>query len=399
LGNEINLNQRKYSSKLENTIDSENYAHCTVFHSYIHYYIKMDRRSLISLFIGVTFFVSIWHLMLQQQQEQFYDTTFSSSGGIVLTSSISNDSFAFSNANNASIHMLFNLSSITSTEFMPKQDFNQLIDLYNFEFLMNPKTCKDLDHQPLVVILVHSAPNNFPKRQTIRDTWGQEDSRSLVLFLIGNVESAVLKKKLTTENELYGDLVQGNFDDAYRNMTYKHVMALKWFIYNCSNARFLLKTDDDVFVNSPLMYNILEKPMPPLERLQRGHLIYCYKIERAKVKRSYRSKWRVSFKEFSDKYFANHCPGFIILYSADVVHQLYSEAQKLNYFWIDDVHITGTVASKLNMSITPFRDMYLTKEQQKSFLEGNSQNSSFLFARPDLEEIQIRSLWRLTRGL
>ncbi|KAG5678786.1 hypothetical protein PVAND_008423 [Polypedilum vanderplanki] len=136
----------------------------------------MDRRSMMSLMLGVTLCVSIWHLMLQQQQEQYYDASLPSS--VVLTSSSSSlvNESAFTNliyASTSSENMLTSsLSSNNIAAALPKNDFSQLIDLDNFEFLMNPRTCKDLEQTPIVVILVHSAPDNSQKRQTIRETWG-----------------------------------------------------------------------------------------------------------------------------------------------------------------------------------------------------------------------------------
>ena len=178
-------------------------------------------------------------------------------------------------------------------------------------------------------------------------------------------------------------------------------MAFKWLIYECPKARFLLKTDDDVFVNLPFLLSTLQNPSLPLnQQLQQSRLIYCHMIERAKVKRSYRSKWRVSYEEYSGKYFPHSCPGFAILYSADAVLPLYLEAQKLPYFWIDDVHITGTVASNLNMSITPFDNMYLDKDSQQSILSDGLKvdDSPFIFAQPNLVKKEIVDLWKLVRN-
>ncbi len=35
----------------------------------------------------------------------------------------------------------------------------------------------------------------------------------------------------------------------YRNLTYKHIMGLKWVSTYCSNAHTVVKVDDDTFVN------------------------------------------------------------------------------------------------------------------------------------------------------
>lgn len=112
---------------------------------------------------------------------------------------------------------------------LPPDDETTLIDVRNFRFLINHDPCNKT--QPLLLMLIHSAPANFPKRMVIRETWGQPKLGTVVIFLIGNTPG--YKKKLEEEDKIYGDIVQGNFKDAYRNMTYKHVMALKWATYHC----------------------------------------------------------------------------------------------------------------------------------------------------------------------
>lgn len=349
----------------------------------------LDRKPLLSLLIGLMLCLSLWHIMLQQQHEQIYEPN------PQFTLEVSNDSMMF----NAPQVVSTNLPPEIQFKELPKNDFIQLIDLDNFEFLINHRACKDLDRPPIIVILVHSAPANFHKRKVIRETWGERDTRALLIFMIGAVNSTNLQAKIDQEYFAQEDIVQGNFEDAYRNMTYKHVMALKWFVYNCREAGYLLKTDDDVFVNTPLLYRYLESPPAIYQQFHRERLLFCYEITRAKVKRTYRSKWRVSYDEYTESYFPSHCPGFSILYSADIVFQLYMQAQKFPFFWIDDVHITGNVASKLNISIASTGGLFLNEEQQNDMLSGRIQPDKipFFFARPNLSESVIRKLWKKVR--
>lgn len=345
----------------------------------------MERKSMMSLLVGLTVCIWLWQFMMQTQQEQFFDT---SPPAIAVNETTLN-------AN--SVATTSTMDSDLVVEGLPKNDISQLIDLDNFEYLITHPGCKNLNPKPLVVSLVHSAADNFNKRRDIRETWGRSDPRALLVFLIGAVNATSLQDKIDLESTVHGDLVQGSFEDAYRNMTYKHVMALKWFTYNCPDARYLLKTDDDVFVNTPLMYNYLERPSALSQQFHQSKLLFCYELSRAKVKRTFRSKWRVSYGEYVERYFPNHCPGFSILYSADIVPLIYQTAQKLPYFWIDDVHITGTVASKLNISIAPTADFFLTAGQQSDLLEHRVQAKSlqFFFASPNLSEDLIRNLWNL----
>lgn len=278
-----------------------------------------------------------------------------------------------------------------SLDELPSSDFHTLIDLDKFTFLMNQDACNALTEHPLILILIHSAPKNWHKRNVIRETWGREDRRARMLFLLGAVSEPSLQHKLVQENNIFQDMVQGNFHDAYRNMTYKHVMAFKWFSYFCSDAKFLLKTDDDVFVNTPTIFDLFEKGA-----LDRRNLLLCKKIENARASRSFRSKWRVSTKEYSKRFYPTYCPGFSIVYSADTVFRLYKEAQRTPYFWIDDVHVTGSLAQATNSTITPIGDLYLNYNQKNDVINGyqNASSSIFLFTSPNLTEKEIRTLWK-----
>ncbi len=45
--------------------------------------------------------------------------------------------------------------------------------------------------------------------------------------------------------------------DTYHNLTLKTVMGLKWASIFCPQAKFVLKTDDDIYVNLPLLLDAL----------------------------------------------------------------------------------------------------------------------------------------------
>lgn len=256
-----------------------------------------ERRSIFMLFIGLMLCISLWRISLQEMRTE-YNMSYES------LNSLKNDTRSNTTSSSA-MHI-----STVPFEQSSKNDANTLIDLKNFEYLINQAACDDflwrndinsIDKPPIVLILVHSAPRNWHKRNVIRETWGQKDSRARIFFLLGAVKSSSMQTRLKQENNMFQDIIQGNFYDAYRNMTYKHTMALKWFVYNCPKLKYLIKTDDDVFVNTPAVYDLLEAGFND-ER----NLIFCYRIEEARIKRTYRSKWRVSTKEF---------PGWVCLFS------------------------------------------------------------------------------------
>lgn len=209
-----------------------------------------------------------------------------------------------------------------------------------------------------------------------------------IAFAMGEVKNKTLQSILENENQMYGDIIQGSFVDSYRNMTYKHVMCLKYAIYHCPLAKYVLKTDDDAFVNTPAMFNFLNYVLSPHGA---ENLLICHVSKHSKVLRSYRSKWRVSFNEYPFKEYPTYCFGWAILYSQDVVFDLYSEAQSSKYFWIDDVHVTGTLAKKINVAHTNVAKLIFTEKTVKDVPRNTTK--AFLYGRPNLTEEEIKDLW------
>lgn len=95
-----------------------------------------------------------------------------------------------------------------------------------------------------------------------------------------------------------------------------------------------------------------------------------------------------------------YCPGFGIIYSADVIEQLYNKAQTSRYFWIDDVYVTGILSSELNIPITTGKDLFLKPKETLDVLSNDIDQAKklklkFLFAKPDLTASEIRKLWNV----
>ncbi|NXH38453.1 B3G5B glucosaminyltransferase, partial [Dicaeum eximium] len=59
------------------------------------------------------------------------------------------------------------------------------------------------------------------------------------------------------ESRQHGDILQGDFADTYGNLSRKTLLLLRWARACCAPAPFLLKADDDVFVNVPAVATYL----------------------------------------------------------------------------------------------------------------------------------------------
>lgn len=79
-----------------------------------------------------------------------------------------------------------------------------------------------------------------------------------MIFVVGK-SSKIVDDRLKDEFQLNGDLVQEDFLDNYNNLTIKTIVAFKWASIYCKNAKYLLKIDDDIMVNTPKLVEWLDK--------------------------------------------------------------------------------------------------------------------------------------------
>ncbi|XP_074101847.1 beta-1,3-galactosyltransferase 5 [Cotesia typhae] len=340
----------------------------------LHGHVSSPGYSLFVVALLLMGFLSFWMLIIGCPQSTLLTTEVTVPGYILLVPD-----------NVSTIPVPYSLNDL------PSSDESTLIDIKNFKFTINHDPCNKT--QPLLLMLIHSAPGNFAKRNVVRDTWGKQTPEMIVLFLVG--ATLDYQADLNKENNNYQDIIQGNFIDAYRNMTYKHVMALKWATYHCPSAKYILKLDDDVFVHTPAMIDFLKHGLSPWGARR---LILCDPLSTGAVKRSWRSKWRVSPQEYPGRRYPAYCAGWAILYSPDSVFLLYKEAQREPYFWIDDVHITGTVARKVNLTHSSLHSLVLKNEDMQELLSNPNVHREFLFGPPNLAENHIKALHYLSQA-
>ena len=191
-----------------------------------------------------------------------------------------------------------------------------------------------------LLILVSSAPGNLDRRRFIRQTWGTDSAitaRWKTVFLLGQSRNKEQSKLLVKEGNFYGDLIRANYYEDYYNQTLKIQMGFEWATKYC-NFTFLLKADDDVFVNPWAMISVLNESNVPKEKLYMG-----FAFKKAPVFRT--GKWGVSRKEYGRKFYPQFCPGFSFILSTDTVHKFVSLFDAVPFFKLDDVYV-GMLAKK-----------------------------------------------------
>ena len=106
--------------------------------------------------------------------------------------------------------------------------------------------------------------SNFQERQTIRDSWASDTAslpKTKVIFLLGTIGNLTndLQTNVTRESDVHDDILQEDFIDSYANLTVKSLMLLKWFSKSCKNVPYVLKTDDDVYINLKNLHALVTK--------------------------------------------------------------------------------------------------------------------------------------------
>jgi beta-1,3-galactosyltransferase 1 len=182
----------------------------------------------------------------------------------------------------------------------------------------------------------------------IRETWANRAmfTKMRAVFMMGQSANDKINDLLKIENDLYGDIVQENFIDTYRNLTYKGIMSMKWISEYCSNVKFILKADDDVVINVFTIWNYLKA----LHRynMHTNGTIFCHTWKNSNIERSKKSKWYVSEKEMSGTHYRTYCAGAAYILTPDLPQIFYNVSFYVKYFWIDDYYITGILKHLTN---------------------------------------------------
>ncbi|XP_064469334.1 beta-1,3-galactosyltransferase 5-like [Ornithodoros turicata] len=201
-------------------------------------------------------------------------------------------------------------------------------------------TREDIDY----LFLVSSAVRNFYHRNAIRSSWGRDVAafgNNRLAFLLGISNDRVLQSTVESESALYSDIIQGNFSDTYRNLTLKSVMMLHWTTKYCRGIRFLVKVDDDTYLNIPNLIEALHT--------QRGDAIYGTHYHSAVPFRSMENKWYVSFEEYSEDTYPDYVGGPAYIISGGVLQLLYNATGVVKPFSMEDTYITGTCAERVGI--------------------------------------------------
>ncbi|XP_078356681.1 beta-1,3-galactosyltransferase 5-like isoform X1 [Oculina patagonica] len=197
-----------------------------------------------------------------------------------------------------------------------------------------------------LLILVSTNVGNFDRRQLIRKTWGADFSISTrwkTVFLLGKNSNDKEMEDASKESQIYGDIVQADYQEHFWNMSYKVVMGFEWSVKFCT-FDYLLKADDDVFVNTLGLMDFLTKYTTPRRKFYTGNIMVGSVVMRD-------GRYGVSREEFNGTTYKPYCSGGGYVLSRDVVEMVLSHFDVLKPLKIDDAYI-GILADRAGIKVT-----------------------------------------------
>ncbi|VDP12156.1 unnamed protein product [Soboliphyme baturini] len=220
------------------------------------------------------------------------------------------------------------------------RDFNHA-NPHPFRYLIfNEDLCKGSRSDVYLLVVVHTHPRNFNRRMFMRKTWANPVLypylQMVVLFAMGsaNDTSEDFNTAVRVESNRFHDIVQEDFLDSYRNLTYKAIMWLRWSAFYCPQVAYVLKIDDDIFS------------------------IFCLNWKNMEVIRDNGSKWYVSKEDYPSDQYLSYCSGSAYLLTADALFPMYKASRRVRFFWVDDVYVTGLLRTYSGVEVKSIASMY-----------------------------------------
>lgn len=257
------------------------------------------------------------------------------------------------------------LDKIVSAIRMKTESLDELVDANKTDLVKSPTDAiaGSVDNNLVSLKVKKYEENSTPASDRLR--WNREGSPPFkVLFLLGLPaydNDTDVQALIDEEASQYGDIIQEDFIDSYNNLTLKSVMLLKWVVTHCDKSvRYILKTDDDMFVNVPNLVRALRNKSAEFDngkkiaiRGSEEHLLIGDLICGARPVSDSNNKWFSPRYMYDGRVYPRYLSGTGYALSAATARALYYAALDTPLFHLEDIYITGMCAVHARPRIRP----------------------------------------------
>ena len=222
------------------------------------------------------------------------------------------------------------------------------------DYLINPSETicgKNKGKDFLIVSFIPSGINYFERRQNVRNTWANQtyEQHKLIktIFLVGLSLNESINHQLKKESETYKDILQINFTDSYKILINKTINGIKWMLAYCGNAKFIMKVDDDIVVNT----KSLVEYFLALNSTSSRNKIYGKCMHNFTLPiRDINDKHFISTEDYSPAIWPNYCLGPAYILASDTLKPIYNLSKYIRQFPMEDTYV-GLLAKELKIDL------------------------------------------------
>ncbi|XP_067660437.1 beta-1,3-galactosyltransferase 5-like [Haliotis asinina] len=237
---------------------------------------------------------------------------------------------------------------------------------HDFMYLIqNEDICNETNKDAVdLIILILTRHTGIYNRNVIRSTWASVSRNNTgnvrYVFLLGKDPRHELMENVKLEALYYKDILMEDFRDSYSNLTYKTIMGLKWASSFCDNAKFVMKTDDDMWVNVPQILRLVNRNRLFLQSGVAG------KCLRGKPHRRKESKWYITFNEYPLPLYPQYLLGSGYVTSMAVTKQVHNISRNVPFVKFEDVYFGMCVKALGKVDFMCKRAFHYTGEFRKN---------------------------------
>lgn len=200
----------------------------------------------------------------------------------------------------------------------------------------------------ILFIYIQSSWSNFYRRRSLRQSWASDgifrDLPTAVRFIVGKPPTAIGQVRLNNENIRFGDILEGNFTDSFASLTLKSHIAMEWMVTRCKTAKYVLKADDDMFVN---IFKVAESILPELKPDQNVIACHVHNEGTSPIIRDKNSKWYIPDHIFPNRtHLPQFCSGYFVVTTSKLLSELYRISKGAELIYVDDVYLFGHILNK-----------------------------------------------------
>lgn len=251
------------------------------------------------------------------------------------------------------------------------------------------------DDREILLFLVLTRADHSERRAAIRSAWAQNGLLSAhyttrTLFVLGMPDAREDWRTLVAEEANSDDLLLVSYRESFTNLTQITLAALHTVLHDCSGVAFVYKADDDTFVNTHRLLELLERHRhrsvpnfrlhrkyrrsaeaaaapqtasarasgsqaaqdvlepPDWERRFHGtelsHTILCHTLSYIEPHTDEGSKWELQRSEYSQSVLPAFCSGGVgYLLHMRALRSILSAAPHVPLIPLEDVFLTGLV--------------------------------------------------------